>query len=76
MEPLGERNGYIPDQTLGISLLDNPVADFDPDRLTAIQARAIEWKVLSNALGLSMAFASLQKFYLPEFSCLPVPYTG
>ena len=42
MEPLGERNGYIPDQTLGISLLYDPIADLDPDRLTAIQAWAID----------------------------------
>jgi len=42
MEPLGERNGHISDQTLGISLLYDPIADLDPDRLTAIQAGGID----------------------------------
>lgn len=42
MEPLGERNGHISDQTLGISLLYDPIADLDLDRLTAIQAGGID----------------------------------
>ena len=46
MKPLGERNGYIHDQTFGIGLLDDAITDLDPDRFTAIQAWAVDLNLL------------------------------